>query len=144
MFSKASEYGIRAASYIALQSQLGNRKSVKEIAEVINSPFAFTAKILQVLVKSDVISSVKGPGGGYEVSPKQFDEINVKMIVKAIDGLEVFSACVLGMNKCDSRKPCPAHENYIKVRKELYNMAENTYLKDIISGINSGKTYLNR
>lgn len=144
MFSKASEYGIRAASFIAIQSQMGRRKSVKEIAEAIHSPVAFTAKILQALVKNDVITSVKGPKGGYEVSPAQLEAINIKMIVEAIDGLDIFTSCVLGLAMCKPNKPCPAHDDYINVRKELNRMAKNTYLKDMITGINKGNTFLTR
>ncbi len=47
MFSKACEYGIRAAVYVTLQSLEGRRVSVSEIGEEIDAPVAFTAKILQ-------------------------------------------------------------------------------------------------
>ena len=53
MFSKACEYGIRAAVYVALQSLDGRRVSVNEIAEEIDSPIAFTAKILQQLSRRE-------------------------------------------------------------------------------------------
>jgi len=36
-----------------------------DIAEEIDSPTAFTAKILQQLVKNKVIHSIKGPHGGF-------------------------------------------------------------------------------
>ena len=60
MFSKACEYGIKASIFIALCSYKGVRVSLKSIAKEINSPEAFTAKILQDLVRHDVINSVKG------------------------------------------------------------------------------------
>lgn len=40
---------------------------MKAIAEQINSPVAFTAKILQKLVKSNIVCSVKGKHGGFEI-----------------------------------------------------------------------------
>ena len=63
MFSKACEYGIRAAVYIAHQSMEGRRVSLKEIAEKIDSPVAFTAKILQQLSRNGIVESIKGAGG---------------------------------------------------------------------------------
>ena len=44
MFSKACEYGIRAMVHIAMQSERGERTGLKEVAEAIDSPVAFTSK----------------------------------------------------------------------------------------------------
>ena len=63
MFSKTCEYGIRATIIIATESYQDNRVGLKEIAEKIDSPVAFTAKILQVLSRENIIHSVKGVGG---------------------------------------------------------------------------------
>ena len=52
MLSKACEYSIRASIYIAEKSLEGNRSGLKEIAKSIDSPEAFTSKILQQLAKS--------------------------------------------------------------------------------------------
>ena len=46
MFSKSCKYGIKATLFIAQKSQHDERVSLKEIAAAINSPIAFTAKIL--------------------------------------------------------------------------------------------------
>lgn len=46
MFSKTCEYGIRATIHIASKSLLGERVSLRDVTEAINSPVAFTAKIL--------------------------------------------------------------------------------------------------
>ena len=60
MFSKACEYGIKASIFIAINSYEGKRVSPKEIAKEIDSPEAFTAKILQALVKNNVITCIYG------------------------------------------------------------------------------------
>ena len=75
MFSKACEYGIRAAVYITLQSLEGRRVSVNEIAEEIDSPIAFTAKTLQLLTRNDIIKSVKGPTGGFEIDREEMNNV---------------------------------------------------------------------
>ncbi|MGB0369618.1 MAG: RrF2 family transcriptional regulator, partial [Flavobacteriales bacterium] len=63
MFSKACEYGIRATLFIAQNAAESNRVSLKEISKKINSPEAFTAKILQQLARNKIIVSYKGPHG---------------------------------------------------------------------------------
>ncbi len=85
MFSKTCEYGIRAALYIASKSKKDERTNLKEVAREIDSPPAFTAKILQNLVRHGVVESLKGPSGGFVIrkSPKPVRLIEV---VTAIDG----------------------------------------------------------
>lgn len=56
MFSKTCEYGIRAAIFIAFQSYQDNRIGLKEIAKKIDSPEAFTAKILQILSREILLN----------------------------------------------------------------------------------------
>ena len=65
MFSKACEYGIRASIFIAEQSLLDKKVSLKDIAKAIDSPEAYTSKILQQLSRNFIINSDKGPTGGF-------------------------------------------------------------------------------
>ena len=51
MFSKACEYGIKSVIYITEQSLEGRRVSIKQVTEAIDSPKAYTSKILQQLKK---------------------------------------------------------------------------------------------
>jgi Rrf2 family transcriptional regulator, iron-sulfur cluster assembly transcription factor len=47
MFSKATEYALRATIYIAQKSSTEHKIGLEEIAKAIDSPASFTAKILQ-------------------------------------------------------------------------------------------------
>ena len=96
MFSKACEYGIRASIYIASQSMEGKRVSLREIAGEIDSPMAFTAKILQQLSRSRIVDSVKGAAGGFEIEIERIKKVKLSEIVYAIDGNNVYMGCGLG------------------------------------------------
>lgn len=144
MFSKACEYGIRATVYIAVQSHNNNRVSLKEIAHEIDSPEAFTAKILQNLVKSGNIDSIKGPSGGFEIDKAKMKNIKLGHIVRTLDGETVFTGCGLGMKECSAVRPCPVHHKFKKVRDELTAMLENTTLYDMMIGYHDGLTFLRR
>jgi Rrf2 family protein len=144
MFSKACEYGIRATVYIALQSLEGRRVSVNEIAKEIDSPIAFTAKILQQLSKSKVIHSVKGPTGGFEIERNNMNTVKLSMIVHAIDGDDIYVGCGLGLKECNASKPCPLHDKFIDIRNDLRSMLENTSLYELATGLEVGLTYLKR
>ncbi len=144
MFSKACEYGIRASTYIALRSLEGRRVSLKEIAEEIDSPVAFTAKILQQLSKNQIVDSVKGAAGGFEIQRSGIDRIKLSEIVYAIDGDNVYMGCGLGLKKCNANKPCPVHDKFVQIRNDLRYMLENTSLYEMTAGLEIGLTYLKR
>jgi len=142
MFSKACEYGIKASIFIAINSLEGKRVSPKEISEEIDSPTAFTAKILQDLVRYNIIDSVKGAYGGFEIDKNKISKIKLSQIVNAIDGNKIYSGCGLGLHSCDEDHPCPVHDKFKIVRKELKDMLENTNLEQLALDINSGVTFL--
>lgn len=142
MFSKACEYGIRASIFIAKNSFDGKRVSPKEIAAEIDSPQAFTAKILQALVKNNIVNSVKGAYGGFEIDKKDIALIKLSQVVEAIDGDAVYSSCGLGLSKCDENHPCPVHDKFKVIRDGLKVMLETTNLEELALGIKSGVSFL--
>lgn len=142
MFSKACEYGIKASIFIARESIGGNRVNLKQIATSIDSPEAYTAKILQELVKSGIISSVKGKMGGFEMDPTTLAEVKLVHIIKAIDGDGLYHSCVLGLNECDAARPCALHKRIFMVRKDLQKMLEVTSMNDLIDDIDNGLAFL--
>lgn len=144
MFSKACEYGIRATIYIASQSLDSRRVSLKEIADEIDSPVAFTAKILQLLSKNGIVDSVKGAHGGFEISKGQIDKIKLSEIVYAIDGEKIYDGCGLGLKECNANKPCPVHDKFVDIRDNLKKMLESTNLFEMTAGLEVGLTWLKR
>lgn len=144
MFSKACEYGIRASIFIALNSFEGKRVTPKEIALEIDSPAAFTAKILQALVKKNIVNSVKGAYGGFEIPKSKIKDIKLSAIVDAIDGNSIYKGCGLGLKACDENRPCPMHDKFKIVRDELRIMLESTNLESLAKDIKEGDTFLRR
>lgn len=142
MFSKACEYGIRAVIFISKRSLNEERTSLKEISREIDSPEAFTAKILQTLVKTKVVRSVKGPSGGFEITLKDMKRLKLYDVIHSIDGDEYEKKCVLGLKKCSEDKPCPVHNNYKHIKKQIITMVNATNLYDLSNSVEEGKTCL--
>mgnify|MGYP003612154348 CR=1 FL=1 len=142
MFSKTCEYGIRATIFIASESFQKNRVGLKDIAKKIDSPEAFTAKILQILSKNNIIKSIKGVGGGFDIPVETMKDIKLSHIVTALEGDRVFTGCGLGLTHCNEDHPCPMHEKFKIIRNELAHMLETTNLEELASGIKSGDTFL--
>lgn len=142
MFSKACEYGIRAVIVISQHSLNDKRSSLKDISREIDSPEAFTAKILQKLVKSGVVQSEKGPTGGFKIVMKDMKRIKLTDIINAIDGDEYEKKCVLGLKKCSEDKPCPVHNKYKHIKKQMLLMVYNTNLFELSNSVDKGMTCL--
>lgn len=133
LLTKTCTYGIRAAIYIATQN--GQQYvPIKEIAETLNISFHFLTKILQKLSKEGFIESVKGPGGGVGLR-RNPTEITILDIIHAIDRDSVFEECVLGLPGCSDENPCPMHNTWGMLRKDLYNMLQNETIADLASQV---------
>lgn len=144
MFSKACEYGIRAAIYIAEQSNQGMKVSLKDVAKAIESPEAYTSKILQQLSRNNIINSDKGPNGGFSMDSNELDKVRLSTIVFALDGDSIYNGCGLGLKKCNEKMPCPVHDQFKVIRNELKKMLETTTVKSLTEGLTSGLTFLKR
>lgn len=143
MFSKACEYAIRAMIYIAQQSRSGERTGIKQISKSIDSPEPFMAKILQGLSRKGLVMSAKGPNGGFYIQGK-IANVSVADIVKAIDGDQLFTGCGLGLKACDSKRPCPIHDEFKVMRTKLKSVLESTTIDRLSRGLDKGLAYLKR
>lgn len=146
MFSKACEYGIRAAIYIAKKSLLekNSRVSLKEVAKAIDSPEAYTSKILQKLAKNNIINSDKGPTGGFSMDKSELDKVKLSTIVFTIDGDDIYKGCGLGLKECNAQMPCPVHDQFKTIREDLKIMLETTTIISLTMGVKDGLTFLKR
>jgi Rrf2 family protein len=120
----------------------GRRVGFQEVASEIDSPEAFTAKILQQLVKNNIINSVKGPKGGFEMDPTILKSLPLNKIVIAIDGDELLKGCGLGLLKCSETYPCPVHHEFKKIRESICNLLENTTVQELALGLKNEQTVL--
>lgn len=140
MFSKTCEYAIRALIFIAQRSKRGERVGIKEVAESIGSPEHFIAKILQELVKKQLVTSYKGPNGGFFLEPNS--SITLADVVLAMDGEKLFSGCGLGLENCSESCPCPIHYQFKKIRTDFSEMLRNAKLIEFSAQLDNKKTFL--
>jgi Rrf2 family protein len=139
MLSLTCKTAIKAVIYLASKS--GERAGIKEITEYINANEHTVGKLLQTLVKENVINSVKGPNGGFFITQQQM-HLPIINIILAIDGKNVFEGCGLGLSKCSAIHPCPIHNDYKIVRDQLKSMCNRKKIQDLCHTVNDGIAYL--
>jgi len=142
MFSKTTEYALRATIYIAQKSSEEKKLGIEEISKAIDSPQSFTAKILQSLTRENVVSSVRGPNGGFFISQKA-KKLPVRNILKAMGDDEVLEKCVLGLKKCSEIQPCPMHAQYKAIKQQLIDLFVTKTIEQLAADIKDGVVFIN-
>ncbi|WP_430968094.1 RrF2 family transcriptional regulator [Spongiimicrobium sp. 2-473A-2-J] len=120
MLSNACKYAIRAILYLAIHSDDAHKIRVKKIAEELETPQAFLAQLLRQLTANKLVSSTKGPGGGFYLDARNREK-SVWDVISCIDGTHKFDACFLGLSQCNDINPCPAHYLVAPFKKKILN-----------------------
>jgi len=141
MLSNSSKYALKAVLYLAVNSDESRKIMVKDISEPINVPQAYIAKLLQELSRHDIVSSTRGPNGGFYITAQNRDTSLID-IVSVIDGDNRLNSCLLSLQNCNSEKPCPLHRFVGPFRTDLITNLENNTIGDMAKDINSGKSFL--
>ncbi len=141
MFSKSCEYGLQAILFVATYATPEKRIGLQEIAQAQSIPAHFLSKILQILVRHKLLSSIKGPNGGFALykSPK---EITLLEVVSAIDGLDIFSKCGIGLKNCSDDHPCPIHNKFKFLRESIRSTLQGETLADLTYKVAGGYTFV--
>ncbi len=118
MLSNACQYAIRAVLFLALYSNENQKIGVKIIADELEVPQPFLAKLLQKMSKKHLITSLKGPKGGFYLTKKN-KQYTICDIIEEIDGNAVFNSCFLGLKQCSDSNPCPVHFTVSPFKKKI-------------------------
>ena len=130
--TKTVEYALISINYI--ESNSGDRPvSAKLIANQFSIPEELLAKILQKLVKQNILKSIRGSHGGYKIK-NSTQNINLITFIESLEGpvgivdCTVTEDCSL-IDFCNIRKPINSINNNIR------SIFEKTTLKDIMKGV---------
>jgi Rrf2 family iron-sulfur cluster assembly transcriptional regulator len=129
MLSMTCIYSIWAVLYLA---SVDDREyiPIREISEQMEIPFHFLTKILQLLAKADFVTTLRGAKGGVQLNELS-TEISLRDVIEAIDGPEIFTDCILGLNECNDENPCPLHDKWTSAKNEIEKICEKTSFHDL-------------
>lgn len=137
MLSKSSKYAIKAVIFLAVNSNTDQKVLVRDMHHKINVSETYLAKLMQVLAKQGIINSTKGRGGGFYLTEENMDKTLLD-IVRAIDGLDGLTSCVLGINSCDVNNPCVLHDLVGSSKSEFYKVLDSTSLNSVVKQVKQG------
>lgn len=129
MFSRSSGYAIQALTYLASQPS-GRLVGAREIAVNLQIPMPFLWKILRNLSQKKLVRSFKGVHGGYELA-RPAAAIRIQEVLAAGHDGNILRDCVLGLEQCNDRVPCPMHTYWKGVREQIEATIKTTTLADM-------------
>jgi len=127
--SNATQYVIRILNYINI-NQDGTLYSARVLAEKLEIDYKFLTSIMTKLVKADIVRSIRGRGGGFELI-KDPSTIFIIDIISLFDESFDKKACILGKDLCDESEKCSMHDQWIESKRTMYKVFEDTTLEDL-------------
>ena len=128
--STKGRYGLRAIIDLALNSN-GEHVSLVNIAERQDISKNYLEQVFSTLRKADIVKSVKGAQGGYELA-KDPSEITAGEILRALEGsLSVVNPS--NENESNTIEKCIKKNVWNKIDESVNTVIDNTTLEDLIS-----------
>ena len=132
--SQATDYGMAAVIYLSQRN--GDRNySIDEISRTTEIPEEFLRKIFQVLVKSGIILSFKGRGGGVSLA-RSPEDITVAEIVEPLGEQMGLVRCLREGEYCPRSNECRASVFWRRIQENLFEVLGRTTIKDVLKGGN--------
>jgi Rrf2 family iron-sulfur cluster assembly transcriptional regulator len=100
-------YAVTAMLDLALHQHEGPI-SLADIAERQGISLSYLEQIFSRLRRSELVSSTRGPGGGYRLSRESAD-ISIADVIKAVDEMVDATRCG-GMQNCQGEARCLTHD----------------------------------
>lgn len=124
-FPKSFGYAVRTTLYLAAINHSRPLVRMEEIAQSLDIPRHFLAKILKRLAKEGLLVSVKGPNGGFGSSQHTLQTPLVKIL--ALTGqAEKTDFCLLMQAKCNEEKPCALHKHAARLKNDWVQLLSET------------------
>jgi Rrf2 family protein len=129
-FPEAASLGIHAT--VILAGQRDGLVSAREFAERLHASEAHLAKVMQRLVHVGIVTSTRGPKGGFALA-RPAGEVTLLEVYEAIEGAVEPAGCVFGTPVC-GRRSCVFRGVTEELDARLRSYLANATLADLAEG----------
>lgn len=130
MLSNTAQYALRAMIYLGEREGTGPVR-VDEVADALQVPRNYLSKILHAMVKQGVLSSLRGPRGGFQLA-RRSEDVTLFDVVAPFDDIEARRTCLLGRRECSDVNPCAIHAHWREVATQVATFFRETTLSDVV------------
>ncbi len=117
MLSSTTKYALKALAFLR-QSKSKNFVSVDELAEKLDIPRQYLAKIMKTLAIKGVVISKKGPHGGIKLKDDKRKRTLLDLCILLDDPVSK-ELCFLGRRGCDAKNKCIFHDRWFRLRTQI-------------------------
>jgi Rrf2 family protein len=133
--SKKADYALMAMKHLAVRPDAS--ASAREIAEAYDIPVELMAKVLQRLVRRELLVSHQGTRGGYRLS-RATSQISVADVIQAIDGPLTVTACSTEAENCGQYSKCSIRDPLWRIKDRIVAALETCSLQEMAAEVPLG------
>lgn len=137
ILSRTSQYAIQALIYIATQPR-GIPVLNRTVAQYLNVPPAYLAKIMQNLSRGALLYSFRGRQGGFCLR-EGCEKTDLMQILTLVEGPGLTENCVLGLKICGDDTACPMHTQWKPIKTRIVELLHKQTLEKLATAVKSGK-----
>lgn len=128
--STRSRYGLKAVVDLAA-SYGGGAVPLSALAGMQGVSEAYLEQLLRQLKKAELITAVRGVGGGYALC-RPPEDISVQEVLSALEGTTALADCVdAGGSACQNACTCSARPLFLKLQSRIDAVLADTTLRDL-------------
>ena len=131
-------YAVTAMIDIALNQEKG-AITLSVISERQGISLSYLEQLFAKLKKAKLVSSSRGPGGGYRLS-RAAREISVGHIIDAVDETVDARKCS-GQNNCHNGEECLSHELWSELSNHIDAFLKTITLQDVLEKRSNSTEY---
>ncbi len=129
--SRTAGYALNAVIEIARRGGGRDPVPASGVAEELDIPFSYLAKILKSLAHEGILRSERGRTGGFSLA-RQPAEIRLIEVVAPFDALGRERECLLGRGTCSELGGCPVHREWCEVSAPAFRFFEERTVADLL------------
>ncbi len=122
-------YAVTAVLDLAINQGQGPI-ALADIARRQGISLSYLEQLFAKLRRQRLVSSVRGPGGGYHLA-RSSDEINIAEIIAAVDEHVDATKCG-GGGDCFNDGPCLTHDLWMDLSQRIYEYLNQISLRDLV------------
>lgn len=128
--TRQADYAVRAMVHVA-RLPPSSRVSTATISKAERIPLPFLTKVIAHLVKSGLVTTNRGMGGGVSVA-RAPQEITLLEILEAIEGPILLNRCLQREGLCEIEDRCPVHNVWADIQHSLVTQLGSVTVGDLV------------
>jgi Rrf2 family iron-sulfur cluster assembly transcriptional regulator len=104
--------------------------TLADISQRQGISLSYLEQLFSRLRKQDLVSSARGPGGGYRLS-RDASEINVSQVIEAVDEKVTVTRCG-GKGDCQNGEACLTHKLWCSLSEQIQGFLNGISLGDLV------------